>query len=185
LTLISGIVTIRRTDDDFLACTGSKWSLHALWHYLKEERGCSDQEVTRTPSQKPQTHARPSLENLSFFMHFLNTLYVTVYMRRSNRCRTRIFDRTEFASGSRHAFVPLPYIVDISDLKPEFSHVDLQVSDLWIRIQDVVTRTFISAEDHINTQMAVNKLHRLCWTQKSPAPQTQTSSRMLHTLGKK
>jgi hypothetical protein len=136
---------------------------------------------------KPEaTNAYPSFTGKPlFFLAFFNTLYVPVYMRRSNRCGTRIFDRIEFASGSRYAFIPLPYIVDLSDLKPEFSHVDLQVSDLWIRIQDVVTRTFISAEDHINTQMAVNKLHRLCCTQKSPAPQTQISSRVLHKLGKK
>jgi len=69
-----------------------------------------------------------------------------------------------------------------SDFKPSFSNVDLQVSDVWVRIQDVVTRTFISAEDHINTQMAVNKLHRLLRT-KNINPQNSNTSLMLHPSG--
>eukprot|EP00283_Hemiselmis_rufescens_P006881 CAMPEP_0173421546 /NCGR_PEP_ID=MMETSP1357-20121228/2624_1 /TAXON_ID=77926 /ORGANISM="Hemiselmis rufescens, Strain PCC563" /LENGTH=344 /DNA_ID=CAMNT_0014384473 /DNA_START=64 /DNA_END=1096 /DNA_ORIENTATION=- len=67
-----------RTDDDFLACTGSKWSLHALWKHLQDDRGYSKQEVLSLQS----------------------------------------------------------------------------------RIRDIVTKTYISAEDHINTQMAMSKLHR-------------------------
>ena len=75
---------MRRTDDDFLACTGSKWSLHALWHYLKEERGCSSQQVHK--DTKPEaTYESPSVtEKALFRTNFFHTLRVTVDMRGSN-----------------------------------------------------------------------------------------------------